>query len=599
MKLLFSRVLLCILVASQIGVGQTSVEARQQRVEAGLLPPVLVKGAPGWTIQERMKHYKIPGVSVAVIKDFKVEWAKGYGVEDLDTNKPVSVGTLFQAGSISKPVAAMAALKKVEQGKISLDEDINNRLTSWKLPDNEFTAKRKVTLAHLLSHTAGLTVHGFPGYAVGEKIPTLPQILDGTQPANTAAVRVNMEPGTKFRYSGGGSTIAQLAVMDIEKKPYPQIAEENVLKQLSMTDSTYEQPLPDKIRRKAAAGYKPDGKVVPGKIHIYPEMAAAGLWTTPTDLAKFAIEVQLSLQGKSNKVLSKASVEKMVTPFISGSDVGLGFFSEKHGNATYFGHGGADEGFRADLLVHRDKGYGVVVMVNSDNGAIMDEIIRSVAREYQWEDYLPAPYEAISVDPAKLDSYAGRFLVNPDRVLTVTREGGKLYVQPTGDPRFELVPISEGTFIRMEQNIRYTFVRNASDQVEAIKLTAPQGEAQAKLISKETLVPYEMITAGMANEAIEAYKKIKAEQPNNNAVAEPRLNQLGYTLLAQNKLAEAIAIFRANVELYPTSSNVYDSLGEAYMLNGDKDLARVNYKKSLELDPQNRNAIDMLKKLGP
>lgn len=599
MKILFSRILLCIFVASQIGVGQSPGQSRQQQVESGLLPPVLVKGVPGWTIQERMKHYKVPGMSIAVIKDFKIDWAKGYGVEDLDTNKPVSTSTLFQAGSISKPVAAMAALKKVEQGKISLDEDINNKLTSWKLPDNEFTAKQKVTLAHLLSHTAGLTVHGFPGYAVGETIPTLPQVLDGAHPANTVAVRVNMEPGTKFRYSGGGSTIAQLAIMDIEKKPYPQIAEENVLRPLGMTDSTYEQPLPGKIRSKAAAGYKPDGKAVAGKIHIYPEMAAAGLWTTPTDLAKFAIEVQLSLQGRSNKVLSKASVEKMVTPFIADSVVGLGFFSEKHGNATFFGHGGADEGFRAALLVHRDKGYGVVVMVNSDNGAIMNEIIRSVAREYQWDEYLPAALEAISVDPAKLDSYTGRFLVNPDRVVTVTRAGGKLFAQPSDQAGFEMIPISENVFIRTDQNVRYTFVKNASDRVEAIKVTAPQGEIQVNRISAELQVPYELIMAGKASEAIDAYKKIKADQPNNNAVAEGRLNQLGYILLAQSKLAEAIAVFRANVELYPNSSKVYDSLGEAYMLNGDKEMARVNYKKSLELNPKNNNAVEMLKKLGP
>src|SRR4030095_10378344 len=362
--------------------------------------------------------YKIPGVSVAVVNDFKVEWARAYGVKDVDTKEPVTTETLFQAGSISKPVAAMVALKRVEQGKIALDEDINNKLTSWKLPENEFTAKRKVTLANLLSHTGGLTVHGFPGYAVGEKIPTLPEVLSGAPPANTAPVRVDMEPGTKPRYSGGGVTIAQLAIMDIEKKPYPQIARETVLAPLAMTSSTYQQPLPDDIRKKAATGYRSDGKAVVGKIHVYPEMAAAGLWTTPTDLAKFAIETQLSLAGKSNKVLSKEMTAKMVTPFIGSSPVGLGFFGETHGTATYFGHGGADEGFRAQLLVHRDKGYGAVVMVNSDNGQIMNEIIRAIAQEYQWEDFLPAPRAIVSVDSAKLNEYTGRFMVNPDRVLT-------------------------------------------------------------------------------------------------------------------------------------------------------------------------------------
>src|SRR5690242_12950252 len=398
MKLMLSRLLVFVVVLSQTAFAQSPLASRIERVERGLLPVTPIKGEPGWTIQERMKHYRVPGLSIAVINDYKVEWARGYGVKDVETNEAVTTETLFQAGSISKPVAAMSALKRVEQGKIALDQNINDKLTSWKLPDNEFTAKRKVTLAHLLSHTGGLTVHGFPGYAVGEKIPTLPQVLDGAAPANTAAVRVDMAPSTKFRYSGGGTTIAQLAIMDIEKKPYPQIARETVLGPLGMTSSTYEQPLPDDTRKKTATGYRNDGKAVIGKIHVYPEMAAAGLWTTPTDLAKFAIESQLSLAGKSNKVLTKEMTAKMVQPFIETGPCGLGFFNEKHGDAIYFGHGGADEGFRAQLLVSRDKGYGAVVMVNSDNGQIMNEIIRSIANEYKWEEFLPQPKERVAVD---------------------------------------------------------------------------------------------------------------------------------------------------------------------------------------------------------
>jgi CubicO group peptidase (beta-lactamase class C family) len=596
MKSAFSRILLFVLVSSQMAFGQSPLQARIQRVEQGLLPSVLVKGVPGWALQERMKHYKIPGLSVAVIQDFKVEWARAYGVKDTETNEPVTTETLFQAGSISKPVAAMVALKRVEQGKIALDENINDKLTSWKLPDNEFTAKKKVTLANLLSHTAGLTVHGFPGYAVGEKLPTLPQVLDGAPPANTAAVRVNMEPGTMFRYSGGGTTIAQLAIMDIEKKPYPQIAQETVLGPLGMTSSTYSQPLPDDVRKKAASGYRGDGKVVEGKIHIYPEMAAAGLWTTPTDLAKFAIEVQLSLQGKSNKVLAKETIAKMVTPFI-GEEVGMGFFIEHHGKAIYFGHGGADEGFRAGLLVHKEKGYGVVVMVNSDNGQIINEIFRSVAKEYQWEDYLPEPLATVALEANKLDEYGGRFLVNPDRVLTVIRDGGKLFAQPTAEARVELLAISENEFVRTDQAIRYTFMKNAAGKVEAIKIRFDGGESQAPLIPKEALVPYELLMAGKLDEAIAGYKKVKKERPNANVVAEERLNNLGYGFLQQKKLSEALAVFKVNVDLYPQSSNVYDSLGEAYMVNGNKELAIVNYKKSLELNPQNTNAVNMLKKL--
>jgi CubicO group peptidase (beta-lactamase class C family) len=591
-----ARILLFVLIFTQVASGQSSVQPRVERVEKGLLSAILIKGNPGWTIQERMKFYKVPGVSVAVINDYKIEWARGYGVKDIETNEPVTTETIFQAGSISKSVAAMIALKRVEQGKITLDQDINDKLTSWKLPNNEFTAKRKVTLANLLSHTGGLTVHGFPGYAVGEKLPTLPQVLDGAEPANTAAVRVDMEPGAKFRYSGGGITIAQLAIMDIEKKPYPQIAQETVLGPLNMANSTYNQPLSAETRKKAASGHRGNGKPVEGKIHIYPEMAAAGLWTTPTDLAKFAIEVQLSLAGKSNKVLSKEMTTKMVTPLMDDAP-GLGFFIEKHGQATYFGHNGADEGFRAQLLVNRDKGYGAAVMVNSDNGEIMNEIIRAIAKEYQWEDYLPHPLETVSVDPARLDDYTGRFLVNPDGALTITKENGKLYAEPTLSPKLELYALAENEFTRTDANVRYTFQKSSSGKVDLVKIRFDGGTTEAPRIAQDVMIPYELVMAGKFAEAIETYKRIKREKPNNNAVAEARLNNLGYALLQQKKLAGAIALFKANVEMYPQSANVYDSLGEAYLTNGEKELAIANYKKSLELDPKNKNAVEALKRL--
>jgi len=581
-----------------VSLGQGAGESRISRVEKGLLPQVLVKGDPAWSIEERMRHYKVPAVSVAVFRDFRVEWARAYGLKDVETKEAATAETLFQAGSISKPAAAMVALRKVQEGKLTLDENINNRLTSWKLPDNEFTAKKKVTLGNLLSHSAGLTVHGFPGYAAGTQLPTLPQVLDGAAPANTAAVRVDLEPGTKFRYSGGGTTVAQLAVMDVEKKPYPQIAKETVLGPVGMTNSTYSQPLPEDWRRRAATGYKPDGSEVKGKIHVYPEMAAAGLWTTPTDLAKFAIEVQLSLAGKSNKVLSKESVERMVTPFAS-ENVGMGFFLQKHGAAVYFGHGGADEGFRAVLIAHRDKGYGAVVMVNSDNGQIMEEIVRSIAREYAWEDYLPAPFEVTTVAPERLDAYVGRFRVNPDRVLTVTREQGRLYAAPTQAPKFELLPISEDTFIRRDEKAQYTFVRNAEGRADTVRIKFDGGTGEAARVGADVLVPFELLMSGKTAEALAGYRQIRKEQPQNVAVSENRLNLLGYELMGQKKLAEAIAVFKLNVEFYPQAFNTYDSLGEAYMENGEREPAIANYKKSLELNPQNANGVQMLKKLEP
>lgn len=597
MRRVYLRILLCVLVISTIVYGQSKPQSGIDRVEKGLLPSIMIKGEPTWTIQERMKKYNVPGVTIAVIKDFKIEWAKGYGVKENGGNSPVTVDTMFQAASISKPVAAMTALKKVEEGKLTLDENINHKLTSWKLPDNEFTAKKKVTLANLLSHTAGLTVHGFPGYQSGKELPTTPQILDGVSPANTSAVRVDIEPGTKFRYSGGGTTIVQMALMDIEKKTFPQIAEETTLKPLNMSNSSYQQPLPTDKLKNVASAHNSDGTITEGKFHVYPEMAPAGLWTTPTDLAKFAIEVQLSLLGKSNKIISKETAIKMVTPFI-GENPGLGFFSAKMvKEPSYFGHGGANEGFRCNLIVHRDKGYGAVVMVNSNDGRIIEEIIRSIAAEYKWEDYLSTPHELVQLEPATLDQYVGRYQIDEDRVLSVKKENGRLYGEAPEVPKEELLPLLDGRFLMKNIGSLATFKRNVEQKFNHVTTTRGNQTYEGERISSDIITPYELLISGKSREAADAYRKLKREIPNNKVVDEGRLNELGYLLMRSSKLTEAIEMFKINTEMYPQSSNVYDSLGEAYLKAGNKDLAILNYKKSLELDPKNTQAIQVLKKL--
>jgi len=251
------------------------------------------------------------------------------------------------------------------------------------------------------------------------------------------------------------------------------------------------------------------------------------------------------------------------------------------------------------LLVSRDKGYGIAVMVNSDNGNIIREVIRAVAREYGWDEFLPTPYEVVSVETAKLDSYVGRYLINPDRALTIKRDTGnsKLIVEPTGEPNFELLPISETTFVRRDTPTKYQFIVGNPNTKDGIKLEGNFGTAEAPRIPADQLVPYELLMAGKTDEALAAYRRIKESSPTNASVAQGRLNNLGYSLMRQKRLAEAVTIFKLNVEFYPKDFDVYDSLGEAFMTKGDKALAIENYKKSLELNPKNNNATEMLKKL--
>ena len=364
--------------------------ARIARIEAGL-PPVSIPGEkeplrlslPKW-----MELYAVPGVSIAVFEKGALVWAKGYGVKQPGGTDPVTPDTLFQAASISKPVTALAALHSVEQGKWSLDANINDTLVSWKLPENDFTKTEKVTLRRLLSHSAGTTVHGFPGYAVTDPLPTVPQLLDGQRPANTAPVRVDLVPGTKTRYSGGGTTVVQQMMVDQLGKPFPQIMRETVLEPIGLKHSTYEQPLPAALAPRAAVGTRPGGEAVAGRWHVYPELAAAGLWTTPSDLARIALEVSKARAGKSTRVLSQAMARQMLTPQSEG--FGLGF--QVKAGSDLFGHGGSNEGYQCLLTAFADSGSGVAIMTNSDNGGmLLDRIASSVAAEYGWKGYEPRP----------------------------------------------------------------------------------------------------------------------------------------------------------------------------------------------------------------
>ena len=239
-------------------------EERIRRIETSVVSiPLGAREQPlQMDLQKLMATFKVPGLSMAVIDDYQIAWTKTYGVTDAGSNKVVTTTTLFQAGSISKPVAATGALVLVEQGKLSLDEDVNLKLKSWKVPENDFTKSEKVTLRRLLSHTAGLTVHGFPGYDVDAPLPTLVQIFNGEKPANTAPIRVAIVPGTEERYSGGGVTIEQQLMIDITGKPFPVFMREAVLDKIGMANSSYEQPLPTPWAARTACGTTNDGNAV-------------------------------------------------------------------------------------------------------------------------------------------------------------------------------------------------------------------------------------------------------------------------------------------------------------------------------------------------
>ena len=363
---------------------EDGVDARIRAIEGPQQPNR--QGLDAYTLEEIMSLAGVPGVSVAVIEDFRIHWAKGYGIADVVTGADVDSETLFQAASISKPVAAMAVVRASEEGRFSLDDDINDVLVSWRLPGTPHTENRPVTPRTLTSHTSGTgDGFGFPGYHPGAPLPTTVQILDGEPPSNVGPVLLAREPLTAFHYSGGGVTMMELALADATGRPFPELLRAWVLGPIGMTRSTFEQPLSAELDSNAARAHDGAGQAKDAKWHVYPELAAAGLWTTPTDLARFAIDVQRALQGQDGTVLSALAAQQMVNP-VGVGDFGVGFRVSKRGQGWYFGHGGSNWGFRATLLAHKVKGYGVAIMTNGDRGGVvLDELTARVERAYGWD----------------------------------------------------------------------------------------------------------------------------------------------------------------------------------------------------------------------
>jgi len=500
-------VLLILVVLQSCGEKTFTATTNQliKKVETGLIPSVYIEGDPTWAIEERMKHYGIPGASIAVIHKGKIVWTKGYGVTDTESKSPVTGKTLFHAALLAMPVTAYGALGLVEQQKVELEANVNRYLKSWKVPENAFTKEHKVTLKNLLNHSAGFGLHAIPGYPKGEPVPTLTQVLNGTAPAKNIPVVLNKDPEESIYISAAGYAIAQQMMIDVVGKTFPELMHQLVLRPLDMTNSTFNQILSTAQSKMAATGYLTDGSVVKGKGHNYPVMAANGLWSTAEDLAKFVVNMQQTLKDKSTKGLSKELTELMLTPYGTSSygpgfKYGLGMqLIDKQGE-TYLRHWGWNRGFFSQIIAHKDKEYAVVVLANSTFPGFNEEVTRAVARAYDWDQYVQ--------------------------------------------------------------------------------------EFQKKDV--------QFFLDGNYKKALESYKKILEQDPTNYAVRRSSLNRLGYYFLRKEQTTIAHDVFKVNTILYPESAAVYDSYAEVCKKLGNIELAIVNYSKSLELNPENNNAKEML-----
>lgn len=469
-------VCLCALLVVQVS-SQTAQSARQriQAVQSHLSRYVSIRGNPNayMSLDSQMKAFRVPAVSVATIRNGVIDWAQAYGVSALD-GTPVSAETLFGAASISKPVTALGVLKLVEEGKIDLDANANQYLKRWKIPDNQFTEKKKVTVRDLLNHTSGIGTHNGDIYDPNSPIPTLLQLLDGEKPARSPSVRVEAVPGTEFAYSNGGYLVLELLIEDVSREPFARYMKRTVLDPIGMTDSTFDAPLPLKWQGRAATAYGDDGKwAVPPSKFVEPNLAAGGLWTTPTDLAKLLLEVQREYDGKSDKVLHPQTIRMMVSPnkeIASVRRYGLGFEVGGRPENPYIRHEGS--GYFQDDMVEYLHGDGIVVMTSGGGGGqLADEVIRSAGTIYDFPDFKSIEHSVVDVPASTLRPYVGTYAY-----IKVAMEAGHLTAEiPSGSPAARLYPESPTRFFILDGPQELSFLLDSQQNVTGVDFIVPMG----------------------------------------------------------------------------------------------------------------------------
>jgi CubicO group peptidase (beta-lactamase class C family) len=434
---------------------------------------------------QAMNEYNIPGVSIAIIHRHSVIWSRAYGVLQADRAAPTNTETVFQACSISKAVTAVAVLRLVQARSLDLDTDVNRYLRTWKIPTND-TWQPTVTLRQLLSHTAGINVPWFYGYHRDQDIPSLVQILAGEKPANTPGIRVTILPGTRFRYSGGGYCVLQQLLCDVRQQSFPELMRDLVLDPVGMAQSTYEQPLPEKYWNNASSGHRASGKSLPGGWHTMPEMAAAGLWTTATDLARFSIDLQLALAEREDRVLSPETVRTLLSPQIQREPagfMGLGVWLNGSGVNSRFGHPGDNEGFASRWEALREGGRGAVILTNSDNGGeLIADVFHTIEQTYGWPEIenLPAPAPQIN---ASLMNYVGIYQFRSGIKCTITQMNDTLYLQILHQPAVPLTAISETVYILQPLDGEVVFLTDEQGIVRGLQLRQDGSELEADRVS--------------------------------------------------------------------------------------------------------------------
>jgi len=457
---------------------------RIKNVEKGLLKAVFLKGLKPekMSLDERLQFYKVPGVSLVVMDQFKIEWARAYGVMDVQTLEPVTPNTIFQAGGLSQPVAAAAALCLVDRGFLDLEGDVNAKLRGWQIPENKAAGQKKVTLGGLLAHSAGFPARVFPGIPRDKPLPSLIQVLKAEAPADGFPLEIEYTPGSQALYTEAGFAVLQQLLADVDDRPFADLMKVLVLDPAGMLSSTFNGSLSEGLNPRAAAGHTRNGQLLEGKWLNYPEQAAKGLRTTASDLASFALEIVAEARGKSAKILPASLARAMLAPRIGSR--GFGFAIEGPADDSHFFLQGKTEGFTCFLVFFPARGQGVAIMTNSENGSLLiDEIVRGISEAYQWPDYKPQERPLFQLDPSIYQQYVGRYQVTPEYFLDVTFKDYYLVIQPTGQAPTKFYVETQSTFFSMDPYIRIQFRKDDRGTVEGLVLWQQDFEQTGKKIS--------------------------------------------------------------------------------------------------------------------
>jgi CubicO group peptidase (beta-lactamase class C family) len=455
---------------------------RIKTTENGLLKAVVFQGQEPerMKLAERMAYYQVPGVSIAAVDNYAIEWARGYGIVYVHSTEPVTTESLFQAGELSQPVAAAGALSLAGQGTIDLDADVNDYLQSWKISGNRLGGEVQVTLRRMISHSAGLIALHYEGVESIEDTPSLDQILRGEQ-TGYPPVLIDRVHLSELNYSDAHFAVLERVLEDVEGKPFPEFIAQSVFSPLGMEHSSFAQTLPEFLFDEAATGHDREGNPIAGKGYIYPVTSAKGLWTTPSDLALFAIDLMQTALGQTQKILTPDLARHMLS-FQSGNR-GLGLRLDDAGDNLHFYLRGRSKGFTCFMVAYPVKGQGVVIMANSENGEeLIDEILRAVSEAYKWPHFIPEVKKLFRLDPSIYKLYEGRYEVNPDYHLTVTHEDYYLVIQPTGQVPTKFYVESTATFFSTDPYIRIRFVRDAEGRVTGLVLRQRDFRLEAKKI---------------------------------------------------------------------------------------------------------------------